>query len=185
LELYGLVELKEGHAERAFRFAQRLCALGADWLHLHDLDADAAGAPQNVEATHRILSAVEVPVQFRGGLSLVHTCELMLGLGVQRVVLDSALEKTDRSPAHFFNRLGERCVASAADLSGGLHAQELGAPRVFVLEPVGSLTGLKIPAVAGFLVHNERNAAAIGSVGFEGALATRELLAARKRHGCP
>ncbi len=50
-------------------------------------------------------------IQFSGGISTMHTAELVLGLGVTRVVLDTALQKTERSPKYFFDRLNEHAIA--------------------------------------------------------------------------
>lgn len=101
--------------------ASRWESFGADRLHVHDADADIAGAPQNVQAVHRILSEVSLPVQFQGGIGLVHTAELMLGLGVWRVCIGEALFKTPNAAGHFFSRLGD---SAAAYLEGELDGLE-------------------------------------------------------------
>ena len=51
--------------------AQHWARLGAEWLHVVNLDGalgEANRAKENVEALGAILDAVEVPVQFGGGL---------------------------------------------------------------------------------------------------------------------
>ena len=108
-EIYARLQLSRG--DDAESRAIELENAGADWLHIEDTDGEIAGAPQNIESVHRILRAVEIPVQFDGGINLIHTAELVLGLGVERIVIGPALRKTERSPVHFFAKLGERCVA--------------------------------------------------------------------------
>jgi hypothetical protein len=43
-------------------------------------------------------------------METVHTAELIIGLGVERVVVDKGFYKTERTPEHFVRRLGRACV---------------------------------------------------------------------------
>lgn len=98
--------------------AVELCEAGAPMLHIVDLDAARVGAPQNVELLTRLVDAVSVPVQFGGGIRTIHLAELVLGLGVERVVLGSALTRVESTVRHFFRTLGERCVAGVDARAG-------------------------------------------------------------------
>lgn len=106
----------------------------SDWLHVVDPEGDAAGAPQNVQALHQLLEEVDIPVQYEGGIQLIHTAELILGLGVDRVVIGPALKKTDRTPEHFFSRIGAKCVAaiSGDEQSFALKLKEQGCARFLI-----------------------------------------------------
>ena len=84
----------------------------ADVLLAWDQEADGIGAPQNVAGLHSLVQSNE-PVWYRGGMETVHTAELILGLGCQKVVVAHGFFRTERMPQHFINRLGESCVVAA------------------------------------------------------------------------
>lgn len=91
------VRLTEGRfdAETVFaddpaEMAQKWAALGAEYLHLVDLDGALAGEGKNVSVVERILNNVKIPVQLGGGIRNLQTIEKLLALGVNRVILGSA-----------------------------------------------------------------------------------------------
>jgi len=79
-----------------------------------DREADDLGAPQNVQKLYELLS-LKLPIWYGGGLETVHTAELVLGLGCEKVIVDKGFYKTERSPEHFVNKLGEACVPVVRD----------------------------------------------------------------------
>ena len=141
-------------------------------LHVEDMDADDAGAPQNIQLVHQLLSCTEIPIQFVGGIETMHTAELILGLGVRYVVLDRALRKSEKSPAYFFERLGEQAVAKVRDQIELELAVEHGAKRILfapdtdamVTVPKGINTFFQPP----FPIS--RNLKAVLNVGFAGII---------------
>lgn len=70
--------------------AQAWVEQGGQWVHLVDLDGAKAGSPVNHELIGRIARSVTAPVQVGGGLRKVEDVELLLGLGVSRVILGTA-----------------------------------------------------------------------------------------------
>lgn len=62
-------------------------ALGADRLHVVDLDAAAFGDHRNADLIRDVISAVDVPVQVGGGARSPHEVERLLGAGADSVVL--------------------------------------------------------------------------------------------------
>jgi phosphoribosylformimino-5-aminoimidazole carboxamide ribotide isomerase len=70
--------------------AQAWASQGAEWIHLVDLDGAKAGHPVNHELIGAIAESVSVPVQVGGGLRTRADVELLLTLGVQRVILGTA-----------------------------------------------------------------------------------------------
>ena len=84
----------------------------ADVLLAWDKEADELGAPQNVSSLFSIISSGK-PVWYRGGMETVHTAELILGLGCEKVLVSSGFFKTERMPQHFVRKLGEACVPVA------------------------------------------------------------------------
>jgi len=67
--------------------AKRWVDLGAQALHLVDLDGAKAGHPVNGESIRRIVAAARVPCQVGGGLRTETDIKTVLGWGVQRVVI--------------------------------------------------------------------------------------------------
>lgn len=63
---------------------------GGKWIHLVDLDGAKAGQPVNHEIIGEIARNVKVPVQTGGGLRRVEDVELLLKLGVSRVIIGTA-----------------------------------------------------------------------------------------------
>jgi phosphoribosylformimino-5-aminoimidazole carboxamide ribotide isomerase len=60
---------------------------GASFLHLVDLDGAAGNAPANLDAVKAILARVKIPVQFGGGVRGMDDIDMVLSLGVERVIL--------------------------------------------------------------------------------------------------
>ena len=70
--------------------AQSWVEQGARSLHVVDLDGAVAGRPENLEHLRRICRAVDVPVQYGGGLRDVQSVREALGAGADRVVIGTA-----------------------------------------------------------------------------------------------
>lgn len=67
--------------------ARRWVELGAEWLHLVDLDGARQGQPINTESVRAIVKAAGIPCQLGGGLRQPEHLETVLELGVARVIL--------------------------------------------------------------------------------------------------
>ena len=94
------VRLTEGRfdAETVFaddpaQMALKWAGMGAEFLHLVDLDGALAGEGKNVPVIERILKSVNIPVQLGGGIRNLATIEKLLDLGVTRLILGSAAVK--------------------------------------------------------------------------------------------
>ena len=94
------VRLTEGRfdAETVFaddpaEMALKWAGMGAEFLHLVDLDGALAGEGKNVPVIERILQSVSIPVQLGGGIRNLETIEKLLSLGVNRLILGSAAVK--------------------------------------------------------------------------------------------
>ncbi len=62
---------------------------GAELIHVVDLDGAMAGHHQNLESVKKIVNAVNIPVQFGGGIRSIKTIEEVLGIGVAKVIIGS------------------------------------------------------------------------------------------------
>jgi len=89
-----VVRLQQGRADAETVYSDDPAAVakrweeeGARYLHVVDLDGAFFGMPRNWDALRAILKAVQIPVQFGGGLRTRAHIEDALELGVARVVV--------------------------------------------------------------------------------------------------
>lgn len=103
--------------------ARRWVQHGARSLHVVDLDGAREGEPVNLEQLERIATAVDVPVQYGGGLRNAAFVRAAFSAGAARVLLGTAayrdLDLLDLALAEH----GERVVVSI-DARGGMLAGE-------------------------------------------------------------
>ena len=127
MQIIPAIDLKNGHCvrltqgskadvtvydENPVAVAQSFAAAGAELIHVVDLDgAFQGGESRNREVRERIVAAVEVPIEFGGGIRSREEVQHLCDLGVQRVVLGTVAAE---SPAHlreFVNRFSSKiCV---------------------------------------------------------------------------
>lgn len=127
MQIIPAIDLKNGHCvrltqgskaevtvydENPVAVARSFAAAGAEWIHVVDLDgAFQGGESRNREVLEKIVAAVEVPVEFGGGIRSREEVQHLCDLGVQRVVLGTVAAE---SPAHlreFVNRFSSKiCV---------------------------------------------------------------------------
>ena len=75
--------------EMALRFEQ----LGAQYLHVIDLDGARLGEPQNVAAISVMAVKLGIPIQLGGGIRSIEMIEIILCKGIQRVILGTSAVK--------------------------------------------------------------------------------------------
>lgn len=64
--------------------------LGAEMIHLVDLDGAEAGNPKNLDVIKKLVDNLEIPLEIGGGIRTMDTIKMYLDLGVQRVILGTA-----------------------------------------------------------------------------------------------
>jgi len=105
LELYPAVDIRGGKAVRLTQgdfareqvydadpldAARRWVDAGARWLHVVDLDGARTGEPVNLSQLERIAAALDVLVQYGGGLRSAEHVEAAFARGATRVVIGTA-----------------------------------------------------------------------------------------------
>lgn len=97
-----VVRLTEGYRDKKIYSrnpvitAKHWVKQGAQILHVVDLDAAMSGVLKNIDAVKAITKAVDVPVEFGGGVRSLGTIRELLKAGVYRVVLGTkAVEDKD------------------------------------------------------------------------------------------
>jgi len=69
--------------------AEQWCNMGAQWLHLVDLDGAKNGVMGNKAAVIAITQKVKIPVEVGGGIRDKETVKDLINAGVKRVILGS------------------------------------------------------------------------------------------------
>lgn len=67
--------------------------LGAGWLHVVDLDGAFSSKPQNFEVIRRLRRALAIPMQLGGGLRTLETITAYIEMGIDRLILGTAVLK--------------------------------------------------------------------------------------------
>lgn len=106
--LFPAIDLKDGQCVRLVKGdmaqatvfnldpadqARRFADVGAEWLHLVDLNGAFAGKPVNAAAVEAILKSVTIPVQLGGGIRDLARIEDWLDRGIARVILGTVALK--------------------------------------------------------------------------------------------
>jgi phosphoribosylformimino-5-aminoimidazole carboxamide ribotide isomerase len=65
-------------------------------LHIVDLDGAATGEIGNLDIIRDIARAILIPVQFGGGIRSLETIEMLLKIGIERVILGTAAVEDPR-----------------------------------------------------------------------------------------
>ena len=120
------------HAARAWAEA------GARFLHVIDLDGARHGEPVNLAQLERIARALEVPVQYGGGLRSAAAVAGALNAGAARVIIGTAALRDERLLRSVIATHGPERVLVSVDVRDGRAAaagwterSELGAQDAF------------------------------------------------------
>ncbi|GJL55909.1 MAG: 1-(5-phosphoribosyl)-5-[(5-phosphoribosylamino) me thylideneamino] imidazole-4-carboxamide isomerase [Nitrospirales bacterium] len=70
--------------------AKQWQSLGAEYLHVVDLDGAVEGAPKHVTDIEAIVKHVSIPIQVGGGIRTLESIRRYMSIGVARVVLGTA-----------------------------------------------------------------------------------------------
>ncbi len=108
-------------ADDPVALAQHWQAEGAEALHVVDLDAARTGELVNVDLLEKIVHAVDIPVQYGGGIRSDKSLALVAGLGVRWVVMGTAAITAQELLADAVNWLGDRLVVGM-DCTDGMVA---------------------------------------------------------------
>lgn len=169
------VRLTEGRFDKETIFgdnpeemAKKWASLGAEFLHVVDLDGALAGKSVNLSAIEAIVKSVDIPVQLGGGIRTLENIEELLSLGVSRVILGSVAVKNPNLVREACKKYGDRIVVGidARDgivavegwgVSGGVEADtlakqmaEVGVKRIIYtdISRDGMLNGVNVKATA-------------------------------------
>ena len=91
----GKMDQETIYSTNPVEVAKKWQSMGAEFLHLVDLDGAFAGEPKNSVAIEAIADAITIPFQVGGGIRDTEAINLYLAMGASRIILGTtALEKT-------------------------------------------------------------------------------------------
>ena len=89
----GLMDRDKAYSDDPAAVARRWEALGAELIHVVDLDGAFAGKPMNQAAALAVAQAVNIPIELGGGIRDLATIAYYLEKGVGRVILGTVAHK--------------------------------------------------------------------------------------------
>ena len=126
IELKGgkCVRLRQGRADQETVFSDDPVAMGlkwqaagAKWLHVVDLDGAFGARPRNLETIRALRQALSIPMQLGGGLRTLETLALYIDLGLDRLILGTAVLKDP-------DLVARACAAYPGRIAVGLDARD-------------------------------------------------------------
>lgn len=99
--------------------ALRWIDMGAERLHVIDLDGARDGARVNAPTVKRIVESVDVPVQVGGGIRGVDDARQMIDLGVAQVIFGTAAVEHPDEVEYAVSRFGDDRVCVSVDARDG------------------------------------------------------------------
>jgi len=109
MKIIPAIDLKEGQCVRLLQgrkddvtpfspdpvsVAKRWVSEGAELIHIVDLDGAFSGDQKNLDSIKRIRQAVDVELELGGGIRDIERIDLMIALGIDRVILGTVAVRT-------------------------------------------------------------------------------------------
>lgn len=182
-------------ADNPVDMARKWAGLGAEFLHVVDLDGALKGKSVNLAVIAEIAKTVDIPVQLGGGIRTMENISEVLASGVCRVILGSVAVKNPELVKKACEKYGEQIVIGidARDgqaavegwgVTGGIGAEELakkmaeaGARRIIYtdISRDGTLSGVNVKATSSLA-----RAARIPVIASGGVSGLEDILAVKK-----
>ncbi|MDP4181606.1 MAG: 1-(5-phosphoribosyl)-5-[(5-phosphoribosylamino)methylideneamino]imidazole-4-carboxamide isomerase [Bacillota bacterium] len=105
MKIYPAIDVKDGrcvrlvqgkfndvtvYSDNPLEMALKWESLGAEYLHVVDLDGARVGEPQNTAVISEVAVKLGIPVQLGGGIRSIEMIEIILCKGIQRVILGTS-----------------------------------------------------------------------------------------------
>ena len=89
----GLMDSAKIYADEPYKLVKTFEDMGAEWIHLVDLDGAFAGESKNLDEIKKIREHCKVKLELGGGIRDEATIKKYLDLGIDRVILGSIAVK--------------------------------------------------------------------------------------------
>lgn len=138
MRIYPAIDIRGGNCVRLLRgdygretvygsspadMAEKWAELGADFIHVVDLDGARSGGGENRRAVAEICRRVSVPAQLGGGIRTLADVEAVAALGVSRMIIGTAAVKDPAMVKAAVERYGPR-IAVGIDAKDGYAATD-------------------------------------------------------------
>jgi len=125
------VRLEQGRYDRKLSYdispeeaARKWVSMGAEYIHVIDLDGARTGRLSNLDVVKRIVASVgDVPVQTGGGYRSVEDIQTALDAGSARVIIGSRAFADRKFAEECSSRFGDRVIFSVDARSGQIMAE--------------------------------------------------------------
>lgn len=121
------VRLQQGDSSRKTRYpvdatsvAQQYEQLGAQRIHIIDLDGAFQGLPKNIETIKHVRRATTIEIEVGGGIRDEDTIRYLLDLGINYVILGTRALEDARFLIEMVKRFGDRIILGADARDGYL-----------------------------------------------------------------
>jgi phosphoribosylformimino-5-aminoimidazole carboxamide ribotide isomerase len=89
----GLMDSAKIYSDEPWSLVKKFEEMGAEWIHLVDLNGAFAGEPKNLEQIIKIRKNCNVKLELGGGIRDEATIQKMLKIGIDRIILGSIAVK--------------------------------------------------------------------------------------------
>ena len=117
----GLMESAKIYSNEPYELVKKFEEMGAEWVHLVDLNGAFAGEPKNLEQIVKIRENCNVKLELGGGIRDEATIQKMLDIGIDRIILGSIAVK---DPQFVKNMAAKYPIAVGIDAIDGYVAVE-------------------------------------------------------------
>lgn len=114
----GDYEKKEIVANDIFETAKSFEDMGAEYLHLVDLDGAKSGSNQNHDLVIKIANMLKIPVELGGGIRSFETIKYLIDNGVARIILGTIAIEEEELLKKAIKAYGEK-IAVGIDCKDG------------------------------------------------------------------
>jgi phosphoribosylformimino-5-aminoimidazole carboxamide ribotide isomerase len=89
----GLMDSAKIYSDEPWQLVKKFEEMGAEWVHLVDLNGAFAGEPKNLEQIIKIRQNCNVKLELGGGIRDENTIKKMIEIGINRIILGSIAVK--------------------------------------------------------------------------------------------
>lgn len=113
-------KVADNYLETALSFER----VGAEWIHMVDLDGAKAGKPVNAKIYNDVAERTNLKVELGGGIRNTETIDEYLKMGISRVILGSAALKNPALVKESIEKFGSEKIVVGIDAKNGYAATE-------------------------------------------------------------
>lgn len=125
--IYPAIDIKEGKVVRLLQgqfdkvteysqnpciVAQKWADMGAQWLHIVDLDGAKTGKITNLSSIEEITKKLNLPIQVGGGIRNIADINALLNIGVSRIILGTTAIENLKFLKELIDTYEEKIVVS-------------------------------------------------------------------------